>query len=419
MNAIDAAELFAPAALEDPYPLYARMRAGGPVCALRGTRAFYVAGHAAVEEAVRRHDVFSAQLTGVLLHDADGGVRLFELGGSGTANEVIATADEPGHAVQRRLLVPPLRAARIESMESAIRTFARERVAAFVAAGGGDWCEAVAEPVPAFVVTQLLALGAEHLQTVRRWAMTGGDLLGGLVDAAGMQALLRETGAMTAFLARHFDAFSAPTSPAGRASTRTAGASAAAPTLMQALAGGVRERAITREQAIGILVILFGAAGESTAALLGNAVWLMLRTPGLQQRLRAQPVLLERFIEEAIRLESPFRFHYRVVKQATTLCDTPLAAGDRLLLGWGSANRDVAILVDPDSLRLDRVQPQRHLGFGHGIHFCIGAPLARLEARVVLEELLAATRHLEPEGQAVQHPGIFVRRLQRFAVRVR
>ena len=402
MAAIPASDFFNPSTVEDPYPLYARMRALGPVCELQGTRAFYVAQHAAIEEAVRRPDDFSSRLSGVLVCDGDGQVRSFEFGVGDTASDVIATADAPGHAVQRRLLMPPLKASRVAAMEPAIRDFAHERVRRFVGAGGGDWCAVVGETLPAFVVMNLLGLDEDALDAVRRWAMMGGDLLGGWVDEAQMAGLLQEIAAMTTFLGAHF------------ARTLAVDASARGGSLTDTLAGGVEAGLITQEQAVGILVILFGAAGESTAGLLGNAVRLLVTTPGLQQQLRQAPHLLDAFIEEAVRLETPFKFHYRLVTRATELCGTPLREGDRLLLGWGSANRDALVHEAPDTLRLDRGKAQRHLGFGHGIHFCIGAPIARMEVRVALEELLAQTRDiaLDATRPAAHAPSILVRRLK-------
>jgi len=108
-----------------------------------------------------------------------------------------------------------------------------------------------------------------------------------------------------------------------------------------------------------------------------------------------------------------------VVKHNTTLCGTALAEGDRLLLGWAAANRDPAAFEAPQEIRLDRLQPQRHLGFGHGIHFCIGAPIARMEARITLEELLRQSAWLSPEPHApARHvPSIFIRRLASLPLR--
>lgn len=406
MNALPAQTLFAPECLEEPARLWATLRAAGPVCRIEDTRAFWVVSPEAIEDVLARHADFSANLTGVLLRQADGRIGTFPIAGSG--GNAIATADEPEHAVQRRLLMPPLKASRVLGLETAIRDVARERIGRLVAAGGGDWCDAVAEPVPAFVVTRLLGLGDERLETVRRWAMMGGDMLGGLIDAAGMQRLATENAAMHAFLASHLQTHLART-PEERDDSLTA-----------TVASGVSADAISFEQGVGILVVLFGAAGESTAALVGMSLRLMLRTPGMQDRLRREPAAIEPFLEEAIRLESPFKFHYRVVKADTELAGTALAAGDRLLLGWAAANRDPGRFPDPDTVSLERVNPQRHLGFGHGIHFCIGAPLARMEARVVLGELLAQTHWIEEvPGDSRVLPNIFVRRMERLGIRCR
>lgn len=406
MNALPAETLFSRQCLDEPAALWAILRAAGPVCRIEGTRAFWVVSPDAIEEVLGRHADFSANLTGVLLRQADGRIGTFPIEGSG--GNAIATADEPEHAVQRRLLMPPLKASRVLGLEAEIRDVARTRIAALVAAGGGDWCHSVAEVVPAFVVARLLGLGDERLETVRRWAMMGGDMLGGLIDAAGMQRLAVENASMHAFLAGHLQSvLDRTTGELGDSLTAT-------------VADGVASGAISFGQGVGILVVLFGAAGESTAALVGMSLRLMLKTPGMQARLRSEPGAIEAFVEEAIRLESPFKFHYRVVKTDTVLAGVPLTAGDRLLLGWAAANRDPARFPEPDAVRLERPHPQRHLGFGHGIHFCIGAPLARMEARVVLGELLAQTHWIdEVPGDSRVLPNIFVRRMERLGIRCR
>jgi len=402
MTVIDATELFSPETLEEPYPLYARMRDLGPVCRIGDTRAFFLGTHAAVDAAVKRHEDFSANLNGMLVCSEDQRPYVFSLDSAGTSSNVIATADEPEHSVHRRLMLPPLKASRIEQMENELRAFATERVAQLVRDGGGNICPLLTEALPALVVLRLLGLAPEALEEIRRWAMMGGDLLAGRIDAARLAHLLSETGEQYQFLADHVDLLLAR-AKADRGESLTA-----------TLAGGVDEGLISREQAIGILVILFGAAGESTASLIGSAVRLLAEDPELQARLRADPSLVPAFVEESVRLESPFKFHYRVVRRETELCGVPLLPGDTLLLGWASANRDPSVWSDPDSLRLDRHHGDRHLGFGYGIHFCIGAPLARLEARVVIESLLQGTCSFvtDPARKPIHVPSIFVRRLQ-------
>ncbi len=401
-NPIDAREFFSASAIDDPYPLYTRMREAGPVCALGETRAFLVSTRAAVEEAVKRHGEFSANLESMLIYSNSGAPRVINLASRGVSSRVIATADEPDHSIHRRLMLPPLKASPVARMEPDLRTFARARIATLLDDGGGDSCATLAEPLPAYVVTRLLDLGEDALEAVRRWAMMGGDLLAGVLDDAALDTLLKEATEQGLYLFEHFNKL------------RARNASERGASLTATLARGVDEGLVSIEQAVGILVVLFGAAGESTAALLGSAMLHLAKDQTTQARLREEPALLANFIEEVVRLETPFKFHYRVVREETELCGTPLRQGDLLLLGWAAANRDPACFPEPDRLQLDRPNPERHLGFGYGIHFCIGAPLARLEVRVALEELLAATQRiaLDADNPPEYVRSIFVRRLK-------
>lgn len=409
MRSVNARDFFAQAAIDDPYPLYARMRQIAPVCQIGQARAFLVGTLAAVEEAVKRHEDFSAQLKGMLVCAQDDQPEVVDLAAMGASTNVIANADEPDHAVHRKLMLPPLKASRIAELEPELRAFARERVRVLRQGSGGDICPVLSEALPAYVVIKLLALGEGSLHAIQRWAMMGGDFLAGRLDSRQMERVFSESIALREFLLQHFSQFQLR-APAQRGDSLTA-----------TLAGGVDEGLITREQAIGILIILFGAAGESTASLLGSAVRLLALDTALQDELRASPALIANFIEEVVRLETPFKFHYRYVNGDTTLCGTTLRAGDLLLLGWSAANRDPEVWQEPDKLILDRARPERHLGFGYGIHFCIGAPLARLEARVALEELLSATRQfsLDASQPYAFAPSIFVRRLQHLGLVVK
>jgi cytochrome P450 len=155
-----------------------------------------------------------------------------------------------------------------------------------------------------------------------------------------------------------------------------------------------------------------GAGAESTSALTGNAVRILAEAPELQNDLRSHPERIADFVEEVLRLESSFRGHYRHVNRDTKLGDVDLPAGSRLLLLWAAANRDPERFPSPDVVDLDRPNKREHLAFGRGIHFCVGARLARLEARVALEELLADTSSfaIDPERPARFVSSIFVRR---------
>src|SRR6202021_2174316 len=115
----------------------------------------------------------------------------------------------------------------------------------------------------------------------------------------------------------------------------------------------------------------------------------------LQSPLRQSPELIPMFVEEALRLEPPFRYHMRHVPNDTELGGVDIPAGATVLLLWGAANRAPPMFDHPESIDLTRQAPRRHVAFGRGIHHCVGAPLARVEARKVLSVLLAKTRAIQ------------------------
>jgi cytochrome P450 len=177
---------------------------------------------------------------------------------------------------------------------------------------------------------------------------------------------------------------------------------------------------LSHEEVVAILLQLLTAGTESTTALLGTAVRLLLEGPALEARLRAEPELVPTYVEEALRLESPFRGHFRQARRDAEVAGTRIPAGTRLMLLWGSANRDERRFERPDELDLARPNPRSHLAFGIGIHHCLGAALARLEARVSLECLLERTRRVRlTRGARLRHlPSVLVRRLAALPIEV-
>jgi cytochrome P450 len=392
--------------IEEPHAFFARLRERHAISRVGETGVHLVATWDLVEEALEREADFSANLTGVLVRGEDALPRSLELPATG-ANQVIATADEPDHTVHRALAQPRLAASRIAELEGTLRAWATSALEPWLAAGGGDYVP-LAETVPARAVAHVLGLPDGDVARFRRWAMMGGDMLAGDVSAARMSELGVETGHMAAYLSKHLDAARSHEAPGPDAP------------LLRALAHGVESGRIAAREAVGIAIVMFGAGGESTAALIGSAARRLALDPQLADRLRAHPDASGRFVEEVVRLEPPFKFHYRAVRRRCELGGARLEPGDRLMLLWAAANRDPAHFDDPDLLRLDRRHAKHHLGFGRGAHFCIGAPLARLEARVMMEELLARTRRiaLRAGDPPVFARSIFVRRLDRLPLDV-
>lgn len=399
-------EIFERRTIDDPPSFYARLRRSAPIARIAETGAHIVTTWALVDEALGREADFSANLTGLLIRDAAGQPAMLPMKDTG-ATQVISTADEPDHTVHRDLLQRRLTPARIAEMESLIARWADEAVTPLVRAGGGDFV-AVTEGVPALVLANLLGLPESDIAFFRIWSMMGGDMLAGDVEADRMRFLFEENERMNAYLSSHLD----------RADPATAEAPDA--TLLAILARAIGDGHVDRKTALGISTILFGAGGESTASLMGSCLYRLARDPAMAEEMRADPTLVARFVEEVVRLEPPFNFHYRSVRRACRLGGFDLKAGDKLMLSWSAVNRDEAVFEDPDALRLDRRHPKNHMGFGRGRHFCLGAHLARLEARCIVESLLRQTRQIgfDPARPPVWTRSIFVRRLERIPLAV-
>jgi cytochrome P450 len=177
---------------------------------------------------------------------------------------------------------------------------------------------------------------------------------------------------------------------------------------------------LTRAQASFTLMILLGAGGETTTSLIGNAIRILAERPAMQAEVRAHPELVPIVLEETLRFESPFRFHPRLATRPTTLGGVDIHDRAMVALCWAAANRDEREFVRPDAFDIERPNPRHHMGFGRGIHFCVGAPLARLEARVVLARLLERTREFALDATAPPRwvDSVWVRRHERLPIAV-
>ena len=382
--------------VDDPYPFYAQLRECAPVWRVPGTRTFFVAPWDLVAEAVARVEDFS-NLTAVLITGPDGGATEFDMTPLGPAINVLATGDEPDHSAQRKLVAPHFTAGRLAALEKELDGVMDALWADCVAQLDGcvEWMAAVGDRLPMTLVARVIGLPDDDVGKLISLGYQGTDLLGGLLSLADMSPLAEAAAVLNEYLVGQLEqALAAPEDD-----------------LLGAYAARVHAGDMTGDDVVGALVILVGAGGESTAGLIGNAARILAERPDVQAQLRRDPALVVRFLEEVLRLESPFRGHYRHVRRDTELGGVPLMAGDHLLLLWAAANRDPQEF-DPDELRLDRRLSTHHVAFGRGLHFCLGAPLARLEARCAIEALVTRTKsfRLDPNESPAWQPSLFVRR---------
>ncbi|MFM8601618.1 MAG: cytochrome P450 [Actinomycetota bacterium] len=373
---VDPAEFFGADAIQDPYPLYARLREDGGVHRVGGSGFYLASSWATITEVVSRPDVFSSNMTATMTYTAEGGVVPFAMDGVGGPTHILVTADDPVHAAHRKLLLGQFTAKRVSDLEPLIAGTFEKLWETGVSDGRIEWMEAVANRLPMMIVAELIGVPEADADQLAEWGYASTQLLDGLMAGPELKASMAAIGQLSNYIVERL-----------RAAAHDPGDN-----LVGVLARACADGRLKRFTAQLILVSLFSAGGESTASLLGTAVTLLATDTALQQRLREEPHLLGAFIEETLRLEPPFRAHYRHVLTDTELGGVALPAGSLVLLLWGAANRDPAHFSEPDAFRLDRPGVKGHLAFGRGLHFCLGAPLARLEAATVLRLLLDRVR---------------------------
>ncbi|HNM93821.1 MAG TPA: cytochrome P450 [Mycobacterium sp.] len=393
---VDPAEFFGTRAIQDPYPLYDRLRAAGPVHRVGDSGFYLVCNRDAITEVVSRPADFSSNLTATMTYTADGGVAAFPMDKVGGRTHILVTADDPVHAAHRKLLLSQFTAKRVRAFEPLIVEIFEKLWATGIVDGRIEWMDAVANRLPMMVVARLIGVPDDDADQLAHWGYASTQLLDGLMSSDELAASMAAITDLSAYIVEQLrDAADHPRDD-----------------LVSELAGACRTGVIDQFTAQLILVSLFSAGGESTASLLGTAVGMLTGKPDVQRRLREHPELMGAFVEETLRLEPPFRAHYRHVLRDTRVAGVDLPADSMVLLLWGAANRDPAHVEAPDEFRLDRPTIKGHLTFGKGVHFCLGAPLARLEAMTVLPMLLERTTRLEAAEVGPWLPSVLARRYE-------
>ncbi|WP_156688900.1 cytochrome P450 [Mycobacterium sp. Marseille-P9652] len=399
----DPVQLFGAEALQNPGRLYDRMLAEAPVHRIGDSVFYAVCGWDAMQEAVDRVEDFSSNLTATMVFHDDGTVTPFDMGPAGGAAHALATADDPAHALHRKILLPHLSAKRVRIIEEFADQTADRLWEENLRDDRIEWMSAVANRLPMMVVARLLGLPEDDVDNLIRLGYATTTLLDGVVTPDQLEAAFAAALELSGYVTEHFEKASGGTEQG----------------LIPDLAARCRSGELEQLPALGIMLTLFSAAGESTASLLGSAAWILADRPDIQRQVRENPGLLGTFIEETLRYEPPFRGHYRHVWRDTTLAGVDVPADSHLILLWGAANRDPAHFEAPNEFRLDRSGAKGHLTFGRGVHFCVGAALARLEARIVLGKLLNRTTWLEAADVGEWLPSILVRRRTRLELAVR
>ena len=310
--------------------------------------------------------------------------------------------DPPDHTRLRALVSKAFTPGAVNALESRIRGILGALLDDIDDPSAFDLMEAVARPLPVIVMAEMLGVPAEDRARFAVWSAQRARLLEPTISRRERKA----GGAAS----QAFDAYFRPIIEERRAAPREDIVSA----LVRAQDKGEQ---LSERETLNMLRLLLSAGTETTVNLIGNGILALLRNPDQLQRLRDDPGLIPAAVEELLRFDSPVQADFRRVLADCEVNGFPLRKRDNIVLLLGSANRDPDVFVNPGRLDIDRRQG-RHLSFGGGIHHCLGAPLARLEGRIVLEMLLDRFQSIRLLGDRPRfRQGIVLRGLESLTVR--
>lgn len=290
-----------------------------------------------------------------------------------TTHQWMLVNDPPKHTRLRRLVAGFFKPPVVEALRERIATVTDRLLDALPPQGPFDLMAAVAQPLPVHIICDVMGLPAADFAVTKAWSDALAWIVEPVVRREQRMAAARATDEMVAYLRGHI------------ASRR--GKPPRDDVLGLLIAAQDNDGALDEDELLGNLILLFVAGHETTTNLVGNGLFTLLRHPQELARLRAEPRLMTTAIEEMLRYEGSVTTIGRHTVEPYLVGDTEVPAGQVLYFMLGSAHRDPAAFADPDRFDIGRV-PNPHLAFGAGIHYCLGAPLARLEAEVVFTHLL-------------------------------
>lgn len=360
--------------LENPYPIYSVIRTVRPVLEVpvpnyAGPGAWMLTRYRDVHSALRDPRFSVERLRAPLMRDNLDRMPEF-LRQNATGMRSMLTMDAPDHTRVRKLVNKAFTPKRIAALRGHIEAIVGELADEAQAKGTFDLIHDLAEPLPAIVIAELLGVPAEDHRQFRQWSST---MINGFASPSGEG---RATGAEAA---RQIFDYLADIIAARRRAPRE--------DLISAMIAAQEERdALSDAELLATGNLLLLAGHETTTNLIGNGTLALLREPDQWKRLCNEPALLPTAIEELLRYDGPVQATVRVALEDVAIDDHVIPEGSLVLVSIGSANHDPDRFEDPDQLDLAR-DPNPHLAFGFGTHFCLGAPLARLEARLAFDAL--------------------------------
>ncbi len=389
----------APETVENPYPFYRAMREDAPVYQVPGAGFFIISRYADILSALNNEELFSSrQPPGVNTGMPSAVAEIYAQGYPPV--DTLLTNDPPAHTRYRVLVTKAFSARRVATLEPKVRDIAVELVNRFAHEGRVELMHQFAVGLPLTVIADALGVPREDMDKFKRWSDDSVAPLGGMVSA---QRQIECTRSVVEF--QHY--FAAKLEERGIAPRDDL-----LTDLINARLEGTKP--LDTGEMLSILQQLLVAGNETTTNLIGSAMMLALQHPEQMRALIDDPTLIPNFVEEALRMESPVQGLFRVTKEDAELGGSVIPKMSRVVVMYASGNRDDAQFPGADRFDIRRANAKTHLAFGQGVHFCIGAALARLEARIAFEILFARLKNIRfaPGNDFAHTPSFILRGLK-------
>jgi cytochrome P450 len=352
-----------PEVQDDPYPYYAELRDKAPVAWIDSMQGWAVSRYADVDFILRNPRLFSSASWNtaasgdlVVVPEAPG----------------LLSLDPPDHTRMRKLANKGFTPRLIRAMEPRVRAITQDLLKSLTGQAEADLVSALSVPLPIIVIAEMLGIELERQADFKRWSDDVVRSLNRPTDEAVRAEIRQSITEFRTYLGNMIN------------KRRTEPGDDLITAFVQA---EEEHQVLSSIEILGLTVLLLAAGNETTTNLIGNAVLALLNHPDELAKVRAERASVSALVEEVLRYDSPVQVVFRQATQDVELEGGKLPAGATVLLLLGAANRDGRRFPEPDRFDVER-NPQDHVGFGYGIHYCLGAPLARLEGRIALEALL-------------------------------
>ena len=372
-------------ALRCPYPFFERLREEQPVVYVPEIECFLVTRHEDICHIARNPLLFSSimptgpvvarqqaeTLHALLADDAELAIKLKGLRGG---VRVLLSADPPDHSRQRKLVNRAFTPPKVKALEPRIYEVANALIDDFIGAGEVELVKQFGVLLPLTIIAECLGVGDDDLPKFKHWSDDFVAAIGNHnMDQAQLKSLLLSQNDFFVYFQGKID------------ERRAAPQNDLVSDVIDARLDGVP---LSDAEMLAMFNQFLVAGNETTTKLIAGSVRLLIEHPAVMRQLCDDPLLIPGVVEEALRLETPVQGLYRTATADTEVGGVPIPAGSHLMLIYAAGNRDERMFADAQTPDPSRPNAMRHLAFGHGEHFCLGAALARAEGRIAIETLL-------------------------------